>query len=59
MSLFLQTKRESLNEIIVDILSVERNFVLVNANLIGGPNEKMCASRMSSISDKNVNLIIN
>ncbi|CAF0787645.1 unnamed protein product, partial [Brachionus calyciflorus] len=28
-------------EIIIDALSVERNFVLVNSNLIGGPSEKV------------------
>ncbi len=27
------------------MLSVERNFVLVNSNLIGGPNEKLIPSR--------------
>jgi hypothetical protein len=29
----------------IDMLSVERNFVLVNSNLIGGPNEKLIPSR--------------
>lgn len=27
--------------IMIDALSVERNYVLVNSNLIGGPSEKM------------------
>ena len=27
------------------MLSVERNFVLVNSNLIGGPNEKLLPPR--------------
>ena len=29
----------------IDMLSVERNFVLVNSNLIGGPAEKLIPSR--------------
>lgn len=29
----------------IDMLSVERNFVLVNSNLIGGANEKLMPSR--------------
>ncbi len=32
-------------DIIIDMLSVERNFVLVNANLIGGPSEKILPAR--------------
>jgi hypothetical protein len=33
------------SEIIVDILSVERNIVIVNSNIIGGPSEKQVPSR--------------
>ena len=29
----------------IDMLSVERNFVLVNSNIIGGPSEKLVPSR--------------
>lgn len=32
-------------DIMIDMLSVERNFVLVNANLIGGPLEKVLPPR--------------
>lgn len=31
--------------IIIDALSVERNFVLVNSNVIGGPNEKILPTK--------------
>ncbi len=36
---------EVTREIMIDMLSVERNFVLVNGNLIGGPAEKVLPSR--------------
>lgn len=45
---FINFIKSSQSEIIIDMLSVERNFVLVNANLIGGPNEKRLPSRSLS-----------
>jgi hypothetical protein len=41
-------------QIIVDMLSLERNFVLVNANLIGGPSEKRLPPRNTD-TDQNEN----
>ena len=42
LALILKTRSP---EIIVDILSIERNYALVQANVIGGPNEKHLPSR--------------
>ncbi len=36
---------ESSSPIIIDILSIERNYVLVQSNVIGGPREKSIPSR--------------
>lgn len=36
---------ENKRSIIIDMLSIERNFVLVNSNLIGGPCEKLLPPR--------------
>lgn len=38
----------------IDALSVERNFVLVNSNLIGGPNEKSLPPKYFSDSVKKI-----
>ena len=42
---FLNFERK--NEIIIDLLSVERNFVLVRSNVLGGPNETRIPNRLS------------
>ena len=42
----------SKNNIIIDLLSIERNYVLVNSNLIGGANERRIPIRDVILNDR-------
>lgn len=46
----IEVEAISTAEIMVDMLSVERNFVLVNSNIIGGPTEKVLPIRNENTS---------
>ncbi|XP_076469965.1 protein broad-minded-like isoform X2 [Babylonia areolata] len=40
-----QNKTEGRDEVIVDVLSVERNYILVKCHLLGGPSERIMPPR--------------